>query len=133
VKPHSRFGLLAIALALAFTLAPSVQAADECGRCQLKIEAKKKLRDSEAEYTDLLRRNKEFLAKIGPSDNSKLVKLNSNITLINIKLEGIQKNIAELDSELAKEDCAPCMPKESSSEDDEDGAKKPAQPNEVKN
>ena len=91
-------------------------AADECGRCQVKIEAKKKLKDSEAEYSDLLRRNKEFLAKVGPSDNSKLIKLSSNITLINIKLDGIHKNIAELDSDLAKEDCAQCVPKEPGSE-----------------
>jgi len=88
------------------------KAADDCGPCQVKIEAKKKLKDSEAEYNDLLRRNKEYLTKIGPSDNSKLIKLNSNITLINIKLEGIKKNVAELDADLAKEDCVQCLPTE---------------------
>ena len=90
--------------------AATTPTADECGRCQVKIEAKKKLKDSEAEYTDLLRRNKEFLAKIGPDDNSKLIKLSSNITLINIKLDGIHKNIAELDADMAKDDCVQCMP-----------------------
>ena len=92
---------------------PTVQAAqtaDDCGPCQVKIEAKKKLKDSAAEYNDLLRRNKEYLTKIGPSDNSKLIKLNSNITLINIKLDGIQKNIAEIDADLKKDDCVQCLP-----------------------
>jgi hypothetical protein len=100
---------------------------DECGRCQVKIEGKKKLKDSESEYTDLLRRNKEFLAKIGPSDNSKLIKLNSNITLINIKLEGIQKNMAELDTELAQEDCAPCIKNEGKTNEQQPGKQKTIQ------
>jgi hypothetical protein len=106
--------LLIASLCLAMPV-PAARAAatpEECGQCQVKIEAKKKLKDSEAEYSDLLRRNKEYLSKIGPSDNSKLIKLNSNITLINIKIEGIQKNIAEIDGELAKDDCAQCVPAE---------------------
>ena len=102
---------LVAALLCAF-FGASAYAADECGRCQIKLEAKKKLKDSEAEYSDLLRRNKEFLAKIGPSDNSKLIKLSSNITLINIKLDGIHKNIAELDVDLSKDDCVQCVPTE---------------------
>jgi hypothetical protein len=102
--------LLGIACNSTLAFAAGNSAEDECGRCQVKIEAKKKLKDSEAEYTDLLRRNKEFLAKIGPDDNSKLIKLSSNITLINIKLDGIHKNIAELDADLSKEDCAQCVP-----------------------
>lgn len=80
-----------------------------CSKCLVKFAALEKFKQEKKTNEDLLKKNQDYLATVGSNETSKLIKLNSNINLIHIKLGAAEKNISALDSEINK-DCKACNP-----------------------
>ena len=81
--------------------------ANDCGHCLVKQNALADLQRAEAEYQELLKKNHDMMARLPASDTSKAIKLRSNITMINIKLESVRDNILSAHVEIEKQ-CKDC-------------------------
>ncbi len=92
---------------LAFLLGNFAFAAD-CQNCAKLQNAK----DTQAKYLAQTKKyismNEAFLAKLDPSESSKITKVRSNIIVGNIQSETIQNRILAHDQDLLKNDCASC-------------------------
>lgn len=91
-------------------LASSVAQATDCAFCgdfAAKLNQQQNLRVRTA---DILEKNKAYLAKLGPDDTSKRIKVNSNILIASVQIETIDNNIQTLKKAIQEKGCGTCIP-----------------------
>lgn len=105
-----RRGVVAIAVALGFLVLsmPQVCGAADCKACQTK---QTELQSKEAEiqkHVELLGKNREYLTRIDPNQVSKIIKIDSNIKMILMKIDALKKDAGSIQNEMRKEGCESC-------------------------
>jgi hypothetical protein len=101
--------LAAAVICLALAPVSGARGAD-CGPCRRLGDNRRLQDDALGKHKSLLARNHEYLAKLAPSDTSKLIKVRSNIVIINLRIETIENNIQSVVDAGKKAQCDKCPP-----------------------
>jgi small nuclear ribonucleoprotein (snRNP)-like protein len=107
LQKHLPFTFLFIFLMLNWVnISPAVANCSTCIRNVVEIQNKK------AEYERvkiILKKNQEFLGRLGAGDASKRLKIHSNILIANVKLETLENEGMLLQEENHKLNCKSCQ------------------------
>ena len=109
--------LLSLALSTSLTIAVTLLAlpgawANLCDDCETKRSELHDQKDKQALFQDYLNKNRAYLAQLKPDDSSKLIKVKSNIVIIQLRLETLQNLINPLNDWLHAHSCSQCITRE---------------------
>jgi hypothetical protein len=100
--------LLSLLLGLTFMAPQRGQSSADCGACMVKESALQGLRGEEENYLALLEKNNRVLASLAPDETSKGIKIKSNISMINIRIQAVRDNIIAADLDISRS-CKECQ------------------------
>lgn len=93
-----------------FLLVSSDKVWADCSKCSEKNKELKSQVMYQSRAEEFLRRNQARLATQDKyKDESKIIKLKSNIVILDIKMETVKNNIEAVKQELAKLGCSQCL------------------------
>jgi hypothetical protein len=107
---NSRFhqASLGVVAFLIFLLNPSNGSGAQCEECAPVRTASVKLQTDLQSHESLLQRNRDYLARLDPSESSKAIKVKSNIVILAVRIETIKNNLVAAQSDLQAKGCDQC-------------------------
>lgn len=100
------WGLILMAL-FAFSTANAAEE-ENCEKCTILKTQLDTIETDKRNQIYLLEKNRQYLASLSGTQQSKRIKTNSNIFWINKKLEDIENDLAEIREDLQSKNCNQC-------------------------
>lgn len=99
---------LGVIFFLIFLFGPSNSFSAQCEECTPVRASSAKLQTDLQSHESLLQRNRDYLARLDPSESSKAIKVKSNIVILAVRIETIKNNLAAAQSDLQAKGCDQC-------------------------